>query len=106
MTQVARLNEGKYLVGYRQVKKVNESHVVVPDNCDLPVDGSYRWDGERFIPRGHGYGKPSSPPMSADYAMFLTMRALLNDKPIPPEVQLYVTWYEENLAKRNEELSR
>ena len=106
MIQIAKLDKDGRLVGYKQVKKVTADHVVVPTGCDLPADGSYRWDGKAFVPRGHGYGKPPRPPVASDYAVFLMMRALLEGKSLPAECQDYVTWYEAALAKRNEELAR
>jgi hypothetical protein len=106
MIQIARLDKNGFLIGYTRVKRVAEKHVVVPEGCDLPTDGSYRWTGKTFIPRGHGYGKPARPPVASDYAMFLMMKALLAGTDLPAECQAYVTWYEQNLAKRNEELAK
>lgn len=106
MKQIAILDKDQRLIGYRKVKKVTKDHVVVPDSCDLPTDGSYRWNGEAFMPRGHGYGKPPRPPVASDYAVFLMMRAFLKGEPLPHECQDYVNWYEDVLAKRNEEMAR
>ena len=106
MKTVAQLDRQQRLVGYRKVKKLSKTHIEVPDDCDLPTDGRYRWDGARFVPLGHGYGKPDNPPVATDFAVFLMMRALVNEQPIPDECRLYVEWYEKNLRKRNEELVR
>ena len=106
MIQIAKLDKDNRLVGYRRVKKKNKDHVVVPEGCDLPTDGSYRWDSKSFVPLGHGYGKPARSPIASDYAVFLMMRALLNEESLPAECRAYVAWYEENLAKRNEEMAR
>ncbi len=106
MTHIARLDKDGFLIGYTQIKKATKKHVVVPENCDLPVDGSYRWNGKTFIPRGHGYGKPARPPVASDYAMFLMMKAILAGTDLPAECREWVAWYKKNLAKRNEELRR
>lgn len=104
--KVAKLDGDKRLVGYREVKRLTQDHVEVPDGCDLPTDGTYRWDGKSFVPLGHGYGKPPRPPVASDYAMFLMMKAWLNDSTPPAECVAWVEWYELALAKRNEELRR
>lgn len=106
MKKIAKFdNEGR-LVGYRTVTKVTKDQVEVPDNCDLPTDGTYRWDGKSFVPLGHGYGKPARPPVASDYAVFLMMKSWLNDATPPAECRAWVEWYEKNLAKRNEELAK
>ncbi len=105
--KVAKLDDDNRLIGYRSVKRLVKGHVEVPDNCDLPTDGTYRWDGEKsFVPLGHGYGKPPRPPVSSDYAMFLMMKAWVKGSTVPAECVAWVEWYAHNLAKRNEELKR
>lgn len=102
---VAMLNQHDCLIGYEHVAANKaEDRIVVPENCDLPVDGSYKWVGEQrcFLPVGAGFGKPKRPPVSPDYAIFLTLRALVNDTPIPDEVGEYVDWYDATLRERNQ----
>lgn len=106
MITVARLDDKNRLIGYRRVAKKGKNHIVVPTNCDLPTDGSYRWDGKCFVPRGHGYGQPSRPPIMFDYAVYLMMKALIREKLLPAECEAYVEWYQKNLAqRRNGELA-
>ncbi len=109
LVTIAVLDGGSLLVGFKQIKESEAGgEVVVPDCCDLPTDGQYRWDAKRgrrgqFIPVGAGHGKPERPPIAPDYAQFLAMRALVNGTPVPKEVSDYVEWYEKNRLKMMQE---
>lgn len=72
------------------------------DAGDLRADGTYRWTGSTFVPLGHGHGKPKRPDVGRDRAVYLLMRALLEDKPIPQECADWCAWYENSgLAERD-----
>lgn len=81
------------------------SIVIVPDGCDLVTDHKYKWTDKGFMPLGHGYGKPKSLPngVNKEQAIYLMMKAVTTEKPIPQECKDWVLWYEDNLKKRNEE---
>jgi hypothetical protein len=89
--RVAVLNDNKVLVGSRNVAKPKPTDI---DCGDLPTDGKYFHDGDRFVPVGFGQGKPTRPTVSKDRAMFLFMRATINGKPVPQECRDWLTWFE------------
>lgn len=107
-TRVGVLDSSGVLIGYTRVDKPAPDHVVVPEDCDLPADGRYKWDGAKFVPLGHGFGKPLPPPVPLEHALYLTMKALLEDPNVnlPHEVEQYCDWYDRVLRARNEEQIR
>jgi len=106
MTTIAVLNDTFYLIGYRKLgkkAKVPEGAIVVPDGCDLPADGSYKWVAaeECFLPLGHGFGKPERAPVPDVQVLYLLAMAM--DNP-PAEVSAWAKWYEKNLKQAHEEM--
>lgn len=108
MTTIAVLDDRLRLVGYKKLtngKKVQAGDVVVPDDCDLPPDGTYKWikpeglEGS-FVPLGHGFGKPMRPPVSDVHVLYLLAKNMENP---PAEVTDWTTWYETNLQSAQEE---
>lgn len=83
--------------------------IVVPPDIDLPTDGSYRWDksARAFVPVAQAAASMAQvPPIPEDYAIFLTLRALLNGDEIPADVRQYVDWYEAYMRSRAEVRAR
>lgn len=111
--RIAVLDENKYLVGSRDMKKgsVLGTNEVEVDPGDLPLDGTYKWmdDEKCFMPLGHGHPlKSKQPPVPESYALYLTMQAVLQlaakaEVDVPEEVANYLDWYETNLKRRDEE---
>lgn len=107
--RIAVLDPDGHLVNARQVSettmKLND-HEVDVDPGDLPLDGTYKWDGEvkSFIPLGHNIPlKSKRPPVSQDYAFYLAMREMQKHFQLPQETCDYLDWFEANLQKRNQE---
>lgn len=102
MKRVAVLDGDGKLVGFKTVKTPKPADLTVEDECDLPTDGSYRWDERTraFLPVGHVLKKPARPPVSQDYALYLMLRALLDGTPIPEECRQWCGWYRENVLDR------
>lgn len=98
---VAVLDAQARLVGYRRTVTPEPGEVIVPETCDLPPDGTYKWDGAAFVPLGFGFGKPARPPVPQDYAVFLMMKSMLAD--LPDECRQWCDWYETNMRRRTEE---
>jgi hypothetical protein len=105
MTKVAILDEGGLLVGTKTVTSASDSQIDVGEDCDLPTDGTYRWNNERkcFHPIGYGHGKPARPPVSDTQAFYLMMKAVSNLADLPDECKQWMIWYEENLLVRQQE---
>ncbi len=107
MTTIAILNDKSYLIGFKKLGKkaqVPEGAVVVPDECDLATDGSYKWvpDQGCFLPLGHGFGKSERAPVPEVQVLYLLAMAM--DNP-PSEVSAWAKWYEKNLKKAHEEMA-
>lgn len=107
MTTVAVLDDKSRFIGLRKLDKKTKAPkdaVVVPDGCDLPTDGSYKWmpDDGCFMPLGHGFAKPKSAPVSDLQVLYILAMSMKNP---PPELLRWVQWYEKNLKKAHEELS-
>lgn len=99
MPTIAELDENQRLVGYIKKKKPSEADIVVPDGCDLPTDGTYRWsvsDGA-FFPVGRGFGKPKRPAIPDHKVLHLIAKSL--GKNAPQEVRDWVEWYETNIER-------
>lgn len=106
MRRVSVLDENGHLVGDKLVKegaKVPKGATDV-DPGDLPLDGTYKWTGETFMPLGHGFRKPTRAPIPDSYALYLVIRAL--DTRVAKEARVWADWYEENLRQRAEESSQ
>lgn len=106
MTTIAKLDKKGRLIGLKKLKgkaKPREGDVEVDDECDLPHDGTYKWDAEAgaFIPLGHGFGCPARPPISEAKVLYLIAQEL--GKKMPQEVRDWCTWYENNMQRREEE---
>lgn len=101
---VAILDAEAALIGIEEVSDAEaRDRVVVPPNIDLPLDGTYKWVGDHFVPLGYEFGKPTPPQISPDHASYLFMRAQLDGTPIPAEVHIYADWYRDTILPRVEE---
>jgi len=89
--RVAILDDNKVLIGAADQSSVTSDDI---DAGDLPTDGTYFWDGEKFMPVGRGRGKPLNPPVDSGRANYLLMRAVINGTPIPQECIDWCAWYE------------
>ncbi len=89
------------LTGYKTKAKPTKDDVVVDDNCDLPVDGTYYWlaDESAFFPVGRGLGKPKRPPIPEHKVQYLIAKTLIDD--MPQEVKDWVEWYEQQIIPRS-----
>ena len=107
LKQIAVLDKFNVLIGFEKVSVVKDGDVEVPENCDLDVNEKYRWDVNRktFIPRGLLVGKIKSPPVPQETAIFLMMRALVKNEPIPEQCGKYVEWYEKNVKAHEDEVN-
>ncbi len=102
---IAVLDEKNYLVGYKRKMKPGPLDVVVPDNCDLPANSTYKWDGKRFHPLGFDFPPVvTRPPATHDEVMLEIIEGL--GKKAGEKARAWADWYRLNLKKREEEMSR
>lgn len=102
---IAVLDAQNYLVGYKRKLKPGTLDVVVPDDCDLPPNATYKWDGKRFVPLGHGFPPVvTRPPATMDEVILEVIDGL--GKKAGPKAVAWAEWYRLNLLKREEEMSR
>ena len=102
---IAVLDKNGHLVGTRR-DEPNADDVVLPDDCDLPLNGTYKWmpDQKCFMPLGTGFPRVAAkPPVSETQVLYLLASAI-GEELLPKEVQDWMRWYEKNLKKREEEL--
>jgi len=103
--KIAVLDNKMVLVGYKEVSTLKDEHIDVGMECDLPDDGSYKWDAanKTFVPMGHGFGKPKRPPIPDSLVTYIMASKMKNP---PQEVRDWCKWYEENIAQKHEEMIR
>lgn len=103
--QIAVLDDKLTLVGYKEVTSLGDDDVDVGMECDLPVDGTYKYDPQEktFVPLGHGFGKPKRAPVPDSLVLYILASKMKNP---PQEIRDWCGWYEENLAQQHEELIR
>ncbi len=97
---IAVLDEQGCLIGTRMGIPV-QGDVTLPDDCDLPLDGTYKWMEEHaaFVPLGHGFPRaPSRPPVSIERVVYL-MAMEMADR-LPAEVVAWAGWYAEHFQQR------
>lgn len=67
---------------------------------DLPTDGSYKWDGTRFIPIGFGLeGRIARPPCTTELIIAELIRKL--GKEASPILRDWLLWYDANAADKD-----
>lgn len=93
----AVLDENGALIAVEEKDELTRDEI---DAGDLPANGKYVYDNGRFYPRGHERGKPTPPQADRDKAIYLTIDALANGKPIPQEAIDWAQWYEHNVLER------
>ncbi len=106
MTTIAILDKKSRLIGLQRLEDedmisegvvvpeemIPEDAVFVVDECDLPVDGTYKWmpEDKGFMPVGHGLGKPGPAPISTETVVLLLAANMTN----PPQEMLdWMKWY-------------
>ena len=105
---VAVLDENNHLVGTTRKTKLAQGDVHLPEEFDLPTDGTYKWakgeDGTwAFWPLGHGFSNtPTRPPVSDFRALYDVIRAVKEGRD-PIDALRWATWYEKNVKQREEE---
>ena len=101
---IAVLDERRYLTGYKRKLKPGPLDVVVPDNCDLPANSTYKWDGKRFHPLGFDFPPVvTRPPATVDEVLFEIVGGL--GKRAGEKALAWSEWYALNLKRREEEMS-
>ena len=101
---VAGLNSKGWLIGKKRKRKISDDDVVLPDDCDLPTNGTYKWTGSKFEPLGHGFPPiVSRPPVTEAQALFAVIEKLGGN--CPPNARAWADWYDANLRAREEEMS-
>ena len=104
--RVAILDADDRLVGYEefpddQIPQLREHMVIVPNDCDLPTNGLYKYDRTLlcFMPLGAGYGKPSRPPVPPEQVIYHLVTSLQKHfaPGLPDECAEYAKWYEKNI---------
>ena len=105
-TLVAVLDGKSRLIGTKWKVRPAKGDFLLPNGCDLPMDGSYKLIGKAFVPLGHGFEKPSPPPYGTDTVLFVMIRAALDLTPdaVPHEAREWADWFEGNLKVREDEL--
>lgn len=94
MTTVAVLNEQQCFIGTEEVEDTT-GRIVLDEGCDLPKNGSYKWNGVSFLPTDDSPSLEALPAIDPGYVLYLALRALLKGAPMPREVEQYVAWYEQ-----------
>lgn len=106
---VAVLDNEQKLVGMTKIDEpANRPSdlVFLPDECDLPTDGTYKydWENAQFVPLGHGFGKPEKQPVADSRVMYLLIKEMQADGKSHPELTEWATWYEKTLSNRDAEM--
>ncbi len=99
---VAVLDKNKRLVGTKHKVRPGKDDVLLPNGCDLPFDGSYKWTGDCFTPLGHGFGPVVAKSPISESAVLYQLTVALGDD-APPPARGWAAWYAENLKVREEE---
>lgn len=100
---IAVLDGRDRLVGTRRAFPI-DSDVVLPERCDLPMDGTYKWvEREKaFFPLGHGFQRPATRPNISEARVLYLICSQMRDS-LPAEAAEWMQWYEENVKARDEE---
>lgn len=105
-TLIAILDANDRLVGTR-TGEPGLGDVPLPDGCDLPTDGTYKWvaDHAAFFPLGHGFPRISSkPPVSEAYVLhWVVTRAIAAGENVPPGVRGWADWFASHHKPREDE---
>ena len=102
MYMVAVLDDQRRLIGTNKKKTLVKGDVNLPLNCDLPLDGTYKWSGESFTPLGHGFGPVVAKPPYSESAVLFRLVEAMGEK-APHECKKWAGWYAENLKVREDE---
>jgi len=102
---VAVLDKKMRLIGTKYKVRVAPDDVALPDDCDLPLNGTYKWQNDSFVPLGHGFPPISSRPSATEAEALYDLIDMLGTK-APDKARAWANWYAANLKKREEEMSR
>lgn len=103
---IAILDANSRLVGTR-IGEPAPGDVPLPDGCDLPLDGSFKWvpEEQAFFPLGHGFPRISAkPPVSEAYVLhWVVMRAIDAGEDVPSGVRGWAEWFGQHHKQREDE---
>ncbi len=105
MKLIAVFDANNRLIGTKTKARPGSDDVVLPDDCDLPLDGSYKWVDNTFMPLGHGFGPVVAKPPTSEAAVLYLLVGALGDN-APHDARAWADWYAENLKVRDEERAR
>ncbi len=105
MITIAVLDKNNNLIGYTTKESIEKGDVEVPENCDLPVDGSYKWNGTTFLPPGFKFAKPLKPPIATGFAIYLMMEELIKEGFLKESngCMVWFDWFKETMLERSNE---
>jgi len=99
-----RLDKESRLIGIVSSDEPVIGAIPLPDGCDLPTDGSYKWveDAQAFFPLGHGFPRATTkPPYSEMHVLYMMAKAMRDTA--PAEVAEWAAWYESHMKQQSEE---
>ena len=102
---VAVLDKKMRLVGTKYKIRATPDDVTLPDDCDLPLNGTYKWQDDLFVPLGHGFPPIVSRPSATEAEALYDLIEMLGKK-APAKARTWADWYAVNLKKREEEMTR
>lgn len=93
IVNVAILDQQGFLIGSTEKPK---SDLLVGEiiSGDLPCDSSYFHDGDKFVPKGFGQGKPRRAQFTRDHVFYMFMKAVIEKRDPPKEVTDWLAWFE------------
>lgn len=101
MTKIAKLDGQGRLVGTVRRKKPGEGDIPLPDDCDLPLDGSYAYQDGAFYPV-HAMRQVAiaDAPVSQEAVMRDIIQSLGGKA--PPSAVVWADWYDRTLRGMDE----
>lgn len=88
------INPEYVLTGYEEVEVAQPGDVAFEEKPDLPTDGQYRWDGEKFVPvkLNRGLAPDGPDPWLAFYRLCrrLERQNIIN---IPAPTKIWMEYY-------------
>jgi len=107
MVTIAKLNSDSFLIGTKKVsekKAIADKSIIVNDDIDLPLNGTYKWHDTQkcFLPLGHGFDSPKRPPVADALVLY---RICQSRKKPHKQVREWMNWYEESMLTKHEELA-
>lgn len=101
MTKIAKLDEQGRLVGMASRKKTRKGDIPLPDDCDLPLDGSYAYQDGAFYPvHAARMVDIAAAPVSQERVLRDIIQALGGK--VPPSAVVWADWYDRTLRAMDE----